>query len=154
MAGLAMAAGLLQGGMGQICVPNPRDLDFIIEAIDKYHPTSMVNVPTLFYELLKKPEFRALDFTNIRWCISGAAPFPPESIPDMEEVIGKNKFIELYGMTETSPISICNPRYGAKKVGSVGPAVSGHGVQADRPRDGRDGPAGRDGRDLRAGARR
>ena len=120
MAGLAMAAGLLQGGMGQICVPNPRDLDFIIDAIEKYHPTSMVNVPTLFYELLKKPEFRALDFSNIGWCISGAAPFPPESIPDMEEVIGKNKFIELYGMTETSPVSVCNPRYGAKKVGSVG----------------------------------
>jgi long-chain acyl-CoA synthetase len=120
MAGLAMAAGLLQGGMGQICVPNPRDLDFIINSIEKHHPTSIINVPTLFYELLKKPEFRALDFSNIGYCISGAAPFPPESIPDMEGVVGKNKFIELYGMTETSPVSICNPRYGAKKIGSVG----------------------------------
>lgn len=120
MAGLAMAAGLLQGGMGQICVPNPRDLDFIIAAIDKHKPTSIINVPTIFYELLKKPEFRALDFSNIGYCISGAAPFPPESIPDMEAVVGKNKFIELYGMTETSPVSVCNPRYGMKKIGSVG----------------------------------
>ncbi len=120
MAGLAMAAGLLQGGMGQICVANPRDLDFIIDSIKKHNPTSMVNVPTLYYELLKKPEFRALDFSDFRWCISGAAPFPPESIADMESVIGENKFIELYGMTETSPISVCNPRYGMKKVGSVG----------------------------------
>ncbi|MEW6554172.1 MAG: AMP-binding protein [Actinomycetota bacterium] len=120
MAGLAMAAGLLQGGMGQICVPNPRDLDFIIGAIDKHKPTSLINVPTIFYELLKKPEFRALDFSNVGYCISGAAPFPPESIPDMESVVGENKFIELYGMTETSPVSVCNPRYGVKKVGSVG----------------------------------
>lgn len=120
MAGLAMAAGLLQGGLGQICVPNPRDLDFIIGAIDKHKPASIINVPTIFFELLKKPEFRALDFSNIRYCISGAAPFPPESIPDMESVVGDNKFIELYGMTETSPISVCNPRYGLKKVGSVG----------------------------------
>jgi len=120
MAGLAMAAGLLQGGMGQICVPNPRDLDFIINAIDKHNPTSIINVPTIFFELLKKPEFRALDFSNIGYCISGAAPMPPESIPDMESVVGKNKFIELYGMTETSPVSVCNPRYGMKKVGSVG----------------------------------
>ncbi len=120
MAGLAMAAGLLQGGMGQICIPNPRDLDFIIGAMDKYHPTSMINVPTIFFELLKKPEFRALDFSGLRYAISGAAPFPPESIPDMESVIGDNKFVELYGMTETSPISICNPLYGMKKIGSVG----------------------------------
>jgi long-chain acyl-CoA synthetase len=120
MAGLAMAAGLLQGGMGQICVPNPRDLDFIISVIEKHHPTSMINVPTIFFELLKKPEFRALDFSNIGYCISGAAPFPPESIPDMASVIGENKFIELYGMTETSPVSVCNPRYGPKKIGSVG----------------------------------
>ncbi len=120
MAGLAMAAGLLQGGMGQICVPNPRDLDFIIGAIEKHHPTSIINVPTIFFELLKKPEFRALDFTNIGYAISGAAPFPPESIPDMESVIGENKFVELYGMTETSPVSVCNPRYGKKKIGSVG----------------------------------
>jgi len=120
MAGLAMAAGLLQGGMGQICVPNPRDLDFIINAIEKHNPTSIINVPTIFFELLKKPEFRALDFSNIGYCISGAAPMPPDSIVEMESVVGENKFIELYGMTETSPVSVCNPRYGMKKVGSVG----------------------------------
>jgi len=120
MAGLAMAAGLLQGGLGQICVPNPRDLDFIIAAIDKHKPTSIINVPTIFLELLKKPAFRSLNFSAVRYCISGAAPFPPEKIPDLESVIGKNKFIELYGMTETSPITICNPRYGLKKPGSVG----------------------------------
>ncbi|MDD3719612.1 MAG: AMP-binding protein [Actinomycetota bacterium] len=120
MAGLAMAAGLLQGGMGQICVPNPRDLDFIIGAIEKHKPNSIINVPTIFFELLKKPEFRALDFSGIEYCISGAAPFPPESIPDINRVVGENKFIELYGMTETSPITICNPRYGMKKIGSVG----------------------------------
>jgi long-chain acyl-CoA synthetase len=86
----------------------------------KYEPVGMANVPTLYYELLKKPEFRALDFSDLRYAISGAAPFPPESIPDMESVIGDNKFIELYGMTETSPVACCNPRYGEKKSGSVG----------------------------------
>ncbi len=120
MAGLAMAAGLLQGGLGQICVPNPRDLDFIVGAIKKHKPSSIINVPTIFFELLKRPDFRALDFSGVKYCISGAAPFPPESIPDINRVVGENKFIELYGMTETSPVTVCNPRYGMKKVGSVG----------------------------------
>ncbi|MBC7230617.1 MAG: AMP-binding protein [Actinobacteria bacterium] len=120
MAGLAMAAGLLQGGLGQICVPNPRDLDFIVGAIKKHRPSSIISVPTIFFELLKRPDFRALDFSGVKYCISGAAPFPPESIPDINRVVGDNKFIELYGMTETSPVTVCNPRYGMKKVGSVG----------------------------------
>jgi long-chain acyl-CoA synthetase len=120
LAGLALGAALMSSGTGQVCVPNPRDLDFLIAAMKKYELVGMVNVPTLYYELLKKPEFRELDFSKLRYAISGAAPFPPESIGDMESVIGKDKFIELYGMTETSPVSCSNPRYGAKKVGSVG----------------------------------
>jgi acyl-CoA synthetase (AMP-forming)/AMP-acid ligase II len=120
LAGLALGAVNMAIGNGQVCVPNPRDLDFLIEAMRKYKPTAMVNVPTIYYELLKKPGFRELDFSDLRWAISGAAPFPPESIPDMASVIGENKFIELYGMTECSPVSTCNPRYGLKKAGSVG----------------------------------
>lgn len=72
MAGLAMAAGLLQGGLGQICVPNPRDLDFIVGAIKKHRPSSIISVPTIFFELLKRPDFRALDFSGVKYCISGA----------------------------------------------------------------------------------
>jgi acyl-CoA synthetase (AMP-forming)/AMP-acid ligase II len=145
MAGLAMAAGLLQGGLGQVCVPNPRDLDFIIAAIDKHKPTSIINVPTIFFELLKKPSFRQLDFSGVRYCISGAAPFPPESIPDMEAVVGKNKFIELYGMTETSPITICNPRYGLKKPGSVGLPYPDTELKLTDPETGETVPSGETG---------
>ncbi len=145
MAGLAMAAGLLQGGLGQICVPNPRDIDFIIRAVEKHKPTSIINVPTIFLELLKRPEFRALDFSGVRYCISGAAPFPPELIPEMESVIGKNKFIELYGMTETSPVTICNPRYGLKKPGSVGIPYPDTEVKLTDPETGEPVPQGETG---------
>ncbi len=145
MAGLALAAGLLQGGMGQICVPNPRDLDFFVGALEKYRPTSIINVPTIFYELLKKPEFRALDFSSIRYCISGAAPFPPESIPDINQVMGGEKFIELYGMTETSPIATCNPRYGKKKIGSVGIPIADTELKLVNPETGEPVPLGETG---------
>jgi long-chain acyl-CoA synthetase len=32
----------------------------------------------------------------------------------------ENKVMELYGMTETSPVSVCNPYLGKKKIGKVG----------------------------------
>jgi len=53
--------------------------------------------------------------------VSGAAPFPAEAIRDFEEsMLGPNKVLEVYGMTETSPILTMNPHYGKKKVGTVG----------------------------------
>jgi long-chain acyl-CoA synthetase len=105
----------------QICVPNPRDTSFIIDAMKKYRPTFFVNVPTVFFELLKNPGFKALDLKgHLKWCMSAAAPFPAENIKELEAIIGEGNFIELYGMTEMSPVMICNPLKGRKKPASVG----------------------------------
>lgn len=124
IAGLALGGFCMAHGTTQICVPNPRDTHFIIEAIKSYQPHYIVNVPTVFYELMKNPDFKRLDLKNLKWCLSAAAPFPKESIGELEAIIGKGNFIELYGMTETSPVSCCNPRYGVKKAGSIGMPIS------------------------------
>ncbi len=120
IAGLALGGFSMTNGATQICVPNPRDSHFIIGAVKSYKPNIIVNVPTVFFELMKQPEFKALDLTNLDWCLSAAAPFPPENIAELESVIGKSRFIELYGMTETSPVTCSNPRYGTKKPASIG----------------------------------
>jgi long-chain acyl-CoA synthetase len=123
IAGLAFGGFCMTVGATQICVPNPRDTHFIIEAMKAHKPEIVVNVPTVFFELMKNPEFKALDRSNLKFCLSAAAPFPPENIDELESVIGKNMFIELYGMTETSPVTCVNPRYGKKKPSSIGMPV-------------------------------
>jgi len=121
IAGLALGGFSLTKGITQICVPNPRDTHFLIEMLKKYRPTFVVNVPTVYFELLKKPEFRALDTkAHLKWCLSAAAPFPGEYIKDLESIIGAGNFIELYGMTEMSPVMTCNPLKGRTKPGSIG----------------------------------
>jgi acyl-CoA synthetase (AMP-forming)/AMP-acid ligase II len=124
IAGLAFGGFSLTNGGTQICVPNPRDTHFIINALKAYKPHALVNVPTIIFELMKKPEFKKLDHSNLKWCLTGAAPFPPEYIGELESIIGKGNFIELYGMTETSPVMCVNPRYGKKKPVSIGMPVS------------------------------
>ena len=119
IAGLALGGFCLTLGATQICVPNPRDTHFLIEAIEKYKPGVIINVPTIFFELMKQPEFKELDLGDLEFCLSAAAPFPPENIAELESIIGPN-FIELYGMTETSPVMCVNPRYGKKKASSIG----------------------------------
>jgi len=124
IAGLALGGFTVTNGTTQICVPNPRDSHFLINVIKTYRPTFFVNVPTVYFELMKKPEFKQLDLSSMKWCLSAAAPFPAESIKELESIIGAGNFIELYGMTETSPVTCCNPRYGKKKASSIGMPLS------------------------------
>jgi long-chain acyl-CoA synthetase len=80
----------------------------------------MANVPSLYQMLMANPKFKELDHSGLGTCISAAAPFPKESQAELESIIGEGKLLELYGMTETSPVSTMNPSRGKKKMGTVG----------------------------------
>jgi len=124
LAGLALGGVGLCLGAAQILIPNPRDTKHIVKEMIKCRPTILVNVPSLYMMLLAEPAFRKLDFSGLKFCLSGASPFPAESIRELEAVIGAGKLLEVYGMTETSPIVTMNPRLGVKKIGTVGMPVS------------------------------
>jgi len=119
-------AGLFYGfvglsiGMTQVLIPNPRDVAFIVNQVKKYRPTVVANVPTLFMEMMKNEDFQKMDLSFVKYYGSGAAPFPAELIKQFYEIVGDNKLVEVYGMTETSPLLTGQPFLGKKKVGSVG----------------------------------
>ncbi|MFX1274302.1 MAG: long-chain fatty acid--CoA ligase [Promethearchaeota archaeon] len=104
----------------QILIPDPRDVKFITKKIKEHSPTIMCNVPTLYLMLYNYPGFHEIDSTSFKGFVSGAAPFPSESINQFEELVGKHKVVEVYGMTEASPLVTMNPYRGKRKVGSVG----------------------------------
>ncbi len=120
IAGLFTCANVIMLGWSQILIPNPRDTDHIIKEMLKYRPTVLANVPTLYQMLIKNPKFKKIDREMIDYAISAAAPFPKESQEIFESIIGEGKLIELYGMTETSPLTIGNPSKGKKKLGHIG----------------------------------
>jgi acyl-CoA synthetase (AMP-forming)/AMP-acid ligase II len=119
-AGLTIATMSICFGCTQIIIPDPRDTSRITRECARFRPTFMANVPTLYLLLLQNPEFKKLDFSNLRVCMSAAAPFPIESMKQFEKIIGPGKLAELYGMTETGPVQTMNPYKGIKKTGSVG----------------------------------
>ncbi len=146
IAGLALGGFCITHGITQICVPNPRDSHFLIESLKTYKPTFVVNVPTVYFELLKQPAFRKLDLkSHLKWFLSAAAPFPAEYIKDLEKIIGEGNFIELYGMTEMSPVMIVNPRYGTKKPSSIGLPISDTQVKLIDPETGQPAKLGEPG---------
>jgi acyl-CoA synthetase (AMP-forming)/AMP-acid ligase II len=123
IAGLTLGGVSITSGVTQVCVPNPRDSHFMVQALKAYRPTFMTHVPTVYFELIKNPEFKKVDMSGLKFCLSVAAPFPGEKIRELENIVGENKLIELYGMTE-SMVTCFNPRYGNKKPSSIGIPMS------------------------------
>jgi long-chain acyl-CoA synthetase len=120
IAGLFFNANCIYLGWTQVLIPNPRDTDHICKELAKYRPTALVNVPSLFQMLIANPKFKELDHSNLDRCISAAAPFPEDSQRELENIVGQGKLLEVYGMTETSPLTTMNPSMGEKKLGSIG----------------------------------
>ncbi|PKQ27878.1 MAG: AMP-dependent synthetase [Candidatus Anoxymicrobium japonicum] len=120
IAGLFFNANCIYLGWTQVLIANPRDTDHICKEIVRYKPTALVNVPSLFQMLLANPKFKELDHSNLDKCISAASPFPEESQKELEKVVGEEKLLEVYGMTETSPLTVMNPSIGKKKLGAIG----------------------------------
>ena len=120
LAGLMFGMTAMTMASTQCLIPDPRNTKHICGEIRKYAPSIYANVPTLYQMLMENPAFKKLDFSPAKIFVSGAAPFAVESINNFEAVVGKGKVVEVYGMTETSPIITGNPLTGTKKIGSVG----------------------------------
>jgi long-chain acyl-CoA synthetase len=105
-------------GFTNILVPRPEP-DGILEITKKCRPTFFPCVPTVYVGLLNHPKFAGFDFSFIKGCVSGAAPLALETIRAWEKAVGTT-IVEVYGLTETSPLSHANPWRGKTKVGSVG----------------------------------
>jgi len=142
IAGLTVCESSLFAAFGQLVIPNPRDTDHIVKVMKKYHPTNLVNVPSLYQLLIKNPKFREIDHSELGTCISAASPFPKESQIELESIIGKGKLLELYGMTETSPVSTMNPSIGEKKLGTVGLPIQNVELKLVEPDTGKEVPLG------------
>src|SRR4030043_1372323 len=145
LAGTFFAANAIYLGWPQVLIPNPRDTNHICKEIKKKKPTHLVNVPSLYQMLIANPRFKKLDHSRLQACISSAAPFPEESQEIRESIVGKGKLLEVYGMTETSPITTMNPEKGKRKLGSIGLPIINTDIILGDPITGKKGAQGEPG---------
>ncbi|MCD6571402.1 MAG: long-chain fatty acid--CoA ligase [Deltaproteobacteria bacterium] len=105
-------------GLTNILIPRPEP-ETLIEMIKKFRPTYVGGVPTIYVGLLNNKKFLNMDLSFIKGFFSGAAPLPLEIIQRLEQLAGST-ILEIYGLTETTPVATATPWGGKIKAGTVG----------------------------------
>ncbi len=111
-------------GSRLVCVPDPRagDPPFteVLQLIQKYRPTILVGVPTIYSAFENHPLLDQYDLSSLICCASGGAPLPVELAKNFEAKTGAIIF-EGYGLSETAPVITGNPSNKEQRLfGSVG----------------------------------
>ncbi len=112
LAAVQMAASI-------VVVPNARDLDSVVDAIDTYRPTLFPGVPRMYNAINNYPDIGKHDLKTIRACISGSAPLLLD-IKQKFETLTHGHLVEGFGMSEAPTATHCNPMLGLNKEGSIG----------------------------------
>jgi long-chain acyl-CoA synthetase len=94
---------------GSLCIliPNPRDIAGLIKEIARYKVNSFPAVNTLYNALLNHPDFKSLDWSELKCAVAGGMAVQKSVAEAWMKATGK-PIIEGYGLSETSPVLTVN----------------------------------------------
>src|SRR5690606_38529460 len=91
----SMCLSIYSGG-NLIVLPNPRDIDVVMSAIQRERATIFPGVPTMYMGIINHPAVKQYNLRSIKACLSGAASLPTEVQSKFEEITG-GRLVEGYG---------------------------------------------------------
>jgi len=109
---------VIWNGWSCVLVPRPEP-GIIIEMLEKFKPTFLPGVPTIFIGLLKSEKFRRMDLSFVKGYFAGAAPLADDTIQQLKNLHGA-VINDVYGATENTAFATCTPWRGKVKTGTVG----------------------------------
>lgn len=120
------------------------EMPAFLAAMARTRPERLFVVPTILTALDALPDVQLPPTAQLRMCISGGAPLPPELRRTIERRTGM-RLVEGYGLSEASPIVACNPLVGEARDGSAGVAYPGTTIEIRSLEDDRVLPMGESG---------
>ena len=111
-------------GNHNVLITNPRDIKGFIKELKNWRFTALLGLNTLFVALMDHPDFKTLDFSNLKLTNSGGTALVKATAERWERLTGC-RIVEGYGLTETSPVASTNPYGIHARLGTVGMPVPG-----------------------------
>jgi bile acid-coenzyme A ligase len=112
-----------------------------LELIERHSISNFTATPTMLQRMADSPGADDRDLSSIVWIIQGAAPMPPSLVHRWAGLIGAEKIIMAYGMTEAIGITALRGDEWMEHQGSVGKGMRGTEIRI-LGADGADVPAG------------
>jgi long-chain acyl-CoA synthetase len=108
-------------GARMVLIPDPRNLDALLQAAEDYQATVFPGVPSLYAAINHYPAVLSggYDLSSIKACISGSATLPIKVKHDFESLTNGH-LVEGYGLSEAPTATHCNPILGENREGSIG----------------------------------
>ncbi|AGI25511.1 long-chain-fatty-acid--CoA ligase FadD2 [Pseudomonas sp. MT3] len=115
---------MMVNGNHNVLITNPRDIPGFIKELKKWRFSALLGLNTLFVALMDRPEFKELDFSNLKVTNSGGTALVTATAERWKAMTGCS-VVEGYGLTETSPVVSTNPYGDQARLGTVGIPVPG-----------------------------
>ena len=131
---------LMKIGAHIILITNPRDLPAFIKTLKHTPFTVVLGVNTLYSALLNAPGFGAVPLRQAKLCAAGGMAVQ-RAVAERWKAATGVPIVEGYGLTETSPIAICNTLAISDWTGNIGVPIPSTEV-AILDDDGREVPLG------------
>ena len=113
--------GNFASGGRSVLIPNPRDLDGLLDVMRSVPFTEFAAVNTMLVGLMANEKFDAVDWSNLKWTIAGGAALVPDVAREWERRTDST-LIEGYGLSETTAnLTLNSPA--TRRIGSAGQAV-------------------------------
>lgn len=140
---LTLSLLAIRNGSHMTMIPNPRDFGKFIEVLKRrpFHMLPAVN--TLFNALLQHPQFKTVDWSNLRVSQAGGMAASEGTAKHWLEATGC-PMIEGWGMSETCAIGTNNPVTNKVFTGTIGLPLPGIYI-AIKDDDGKSLPVGESG---------
>lgn len=108
-------------GARMVLIPDPRDLDGLLGAVQKYQVTVFPGVPNIYAAINHYPAVLEgrYDLSSIKACISGSTTLPLR-VKEAFEALTHGHLVEGYGLSEAPTATHCNPILGENRAGSIG----------------------------------
>ncbi len=105
------------------------DAAVAVDVIERHRVTTFTATPTMLQRIADLPGVDDRDLSSIEWILQGAAPMPPSLVHRWADLIGAERIVMAYGMTEAIGVTALTGDEWMVHEGSVGRGLRGTEVR-------------------------